>query len=141
MKVRIKSPTKLEYKTSWACWFDFVCSKLTTIQPHSQWLIETDTVIEVPKGYVLLTMPRSSTYKNYWLTQTNSVWVIDNDYCWDNDTIKFPYLNNTWEEVTISPWERIGQWIFVPIGIVEFDFVTSMGSNEDRGGFWTTWLT
>ena len=86
-------------------------------------------------------MSLSSTYKNYWLTQTNSVWVIDNDYCWDNDTIKFPYLNNSWKEVTISPWERIGQWIFVPIGIAEFEFVTSMEGNEGRGWFWTTWLT
>jgi len=37
-------------------------------------------VVEIPDGYVGLLIPRSSTYKKYGLTLSNSVGVIDSDY-------------------------------------------------------------
>ena len=140
MKVRIKTSDweALFYETKLACGFDFKCSEETTIKAQSFWLVETGTVVETPEGYALQIQPRSSTFKNYGLMQTNSVWLVDRDYCGDNDTIKFPYFNMRNEDVVIPKGERIGQWIFLKVWIADFEVVESMWNDNDRGGFWTT---
>lgn len=139
MKVRVKNYHNfpIEYKTSWACAFDFYLSEEVTLAPGEWKLLETGTIIETPQGYALLTAPRSSTFKNYWLMQVNSVGIIDNDYSWDSDTIKFPYVNMRSEPITLPKWERIGQWMFVKIEKWEFESVESM-NNANRWGFGTT---
>jgi len=139
MKVRIKnlSGKKLEYKTVGACGFDFEANETVTFAPGEFKLVDTGTVIETPAGYVLQIQPRSSTFKNYGLMQTNSVGIIDIDYAGDNDTIKFPYINMRKEPVTIEKGERIGQGVFVKIERADFELVETM-NNSDRGGFGTT---
>lgn len=139
MRVRVKKnhDFPLQYQTAGACAFDFVAAEDVTFAPGEWKLIDTGTVVETPKGYVLLTAPRSSTYKNYGLMQVNSVGIIDQDYCGDTDTIKFPYVNMRPEPVTITRGERIGQGMFVAIEKPEFDFVDRM-DRADRGGFGTT---
>jgi dUTP pyrophosphatase len=69
--------------------------------------------------------------------QTNSVGIIDQDYCGENDTIKFPFINMRKEPVTIEAGTRIGQGMFVKIERAEFEMVESM-NNADRGGFGST---
>lgn len=71
--------------------------------------------------------------------QVNSIGIIDQDYCWDLDTVKFAYINMKKEEVTIKKWERIGQGMFVKIEKPEFQIVDKM-DNSDRWGFGTTWV-
>lgn len=139
MKVRIKKnhDFPIEYKTSGACALDFYASKEKTFAPGEWGLVETGTVVETPEGFMLMTAPRSSTFKNYGLMQVNSVGIIDNDYCGDTDTIKFPFINMRNESVTIPVGERIGQGIFVKIEKPIIEFVETMG-NADRGGFGTT---
>jgi dUTP pyrophosphatase len=140
MKVRIKTSDwkSLNYETSQACGFDFKCSEEITIKAGEFWLIETGTVIETPEGYALQIQPRSSTFKNFGLIQTNSVGLVDRDYCWENDTIKFGYLNMRDTDVTIEKWTRIGQWIFLKIWIADFEVVEKMWNDKNRGWFWTT---
>ena len=139
MKVRIKNSTgkTLEYKTTGACAFDFESQSEVIFAPGEWKLIETGTVVETPEGYCLVTAPRSSIFKNYWLMQVNSIGIIDQDYCGDGDTIKFPYINMRKEEVIVKAGERIGQGMFVKIEKPEFEMVESMGG-VDRGGFGTT---
>ena len=140
MEVRIKSydGKMVNYETSWACAFDFKCVEELIFEPGEFKLVETGLVVEVPTGYLLQTQPRSSTFKKHWLMQTNSVGIIDQDYCWDNDTIKFPYLNMSGKRQVIEAETRIGQWVFVKIERAEFKLVDSM-NNSNRWGFWTTW--
>jgi len=140
MEVRIKTIDwkPLNYETKKACGFDFKASENTIIKAGEFWLIETWTVVEVPEWYALQIQPRSSTFKNFWLIQTNSVWLIDKDYCGDNDTIKFPYFNISKKDAIIKKWERIGQGILIKIGIADFIVVKTM-KNKDRWWFWTTW--
>lgn len=126
-----------EYKTPGACAFDFQASEEVVFSPGEWKLVDTGTVIKTPEGYVLLTAPRSSTFKNYGLMQVNSVGIIDQDYCGNSDTIKFPYINMRKESVTIAKGERIGQGMFVKIEKPIFEVVEDMG-NLDRGGFGTT---
>ena len=59
--------------------------------------------------------------------QVNSIGIVDQDYCGDTDSIKFPYMNMRKEEVIIKKGERIGQGMFVKIEKPEFELVTSMG--------------
>ena len=141
MKVRIKNSSGkiLEYKTPGACAFDFEAAETVVFAPGESKLVDTGTVIATPEGYLLQTQPRSGTFKNYGLMQTNSVGIIDQDYCGDSDTIKFPFINMRKEPVTIEQGDRIGQWVFVKIEKPEFELVETMNA-ADRGGFGTTGL-
>lgn len=141
MKVRIKTHDgqPVFYETNWACAFDFKCVETVVFEPGEFKLVETWLVVEVPAWYLLQTQPRSSTFKKHWLMQVNSVGIIDQDYCWDNDTIKFPYINMSKETQTLDAWTRIGQWVFVKIEKAEFELVNTM-NNIDRWWFWTTWI-
>ena len=140
MKVRIKTFDQkiLSYESSWACGFDFKSIEDVTIEPWEFKLIETGTVVEIPKWYMMQIQARSSTFKKYWIMMVNWVWLIDNDYCWDNDTVKFSYINMRKESVTIEAWTRIWQWVFINVWIAEFEVVDSM-HNENRWWFGTTW--
>jgi len=141
MKVRIKSHDwkTVNYESKWACAFDFKCINKIIFEPGDFKLVETWLVVETPKWYVLQIQPRSSTFKKHWLMQTNWVWIIDQDYCWNNDTIKFPYINMSWKTQVIEKWTRIGQWLFMKIEKAEFTVVNSM-DNDSRWGFGTTWI-
>jgi dUTP pyrophosphatase len=139
MQVRIKNVSGKvpEYKTPGACAFDFEASEDVVFAPGEWKLVDTGTVIETPAGYCLVIAPRSGTFKNYGLMQVNSIGIIDQDYCWDLDTVKFAYINMRKEEVNIKKWERIGQGMFVKIEKPEFQIVEKM-DNSDRWGFGTT---
>lgn len=139
MKVRIKTSDgqPLFYETTGACGFDFKCVWEYIFEPGEFKLVETGTVVEVPEWYVLQVCPRSSTYKKHGLIQVNSVGIIDSDYAWENDTIKFPYMNLSWQRQIIEDGTRIGQWVFVKIEKADFEVVDSMW-NKDRGWFGTT---
>ena len=140
MKVRIKTSDKqlLHYETGWAVGFDFKSVNDITFQPWEFKLVETGVVVEIPSGYMLQIQPRSSTFKKHGLMQVNSVWIIDQDYCGDEDTIKFAYINMSQQEQFIPAWTRIGQWVFVKIEKADFEIVDSMW-NKDRWWFGTTW--
>lgn len=139
MEVRIKNQSgkALEYKTSGACAFDFEAALDYVFAPGEWKLVDTGTVIATPEGYCLMIAPRSGTFKNFWLMQVNSIGIIDQDYCGDEDTIKFAYMNMRKEEVRINKGERIGQGMFVKIEKPEFVIVEKM-EWENRGGFGTT---
>ncbi len=139
MKVRIKTSDgqPLNYETKGACAFDFRCTQDVHFEPGEWKLVETGTVVETPEGYVLQIQPRSSTFKKHGLMQVNSVGIVDQDYCGDNDTIKFAYINMTKEPQTLEAGTRIGQGMFLQIAKPEFEVVDSM-NNENRGGFGST---
>jgi dUTP pyrophosphatase len=58
--------------------------------------------------------------------QVNGVGIIDNDYCGEDDTLKFGYINMTKETQFVEKGTRIGQGVFVKVGIAEFDVVEKM---------------
>lgn len=140
MKVRIKTIDwePLFYETEGAVGFDFKCTEDYTFEPGEFKLVETGTVVEIPEWYMLQLAPRSSTFKKHGLIQTNSVWIIDCDYCGEEDTIKFPYMNVTKEVQKLEKGTRMGQWVFVKIGKAEFEVVEQMWNDKNRWGFGTT---
>jgi len=140
MKVRIKTSDgePLFYESKGAVGFDFKCTQDYTFQPGEFQLVETGTVIEIPEGYMLQIQPRSSTFKKHGLMQVNSVGIIDQDYCGEDDTMKFAYMNMSKEAQTIEKGTRIWQGVFVKVAIADFEIVDSMWDNQSRGGFGTT---
>ena len=48
-------------------------------------LIPLGIAIKLPKGFEAIVAPRSSTYKNYGIIQTNSIGIIDNSYSGNGD--------------------------------------------------------
>ncbi len=99
-------------------------------------LIPLGVAIQLPKGYEALLVPRSSTFKNFKIMQTNSIGVIDESYCGDNDQWCMPVI--AVEDTVIHKNDRICQFrIIEHQPTFEIKAVESLG-NDDRGGFGTT---
>lgn len=111
--------------------------------------IPLGVAMKLPKGFEALVLPRSSTFKNFNVLQANSMGVIDETYCGNNDQWHFPCL--ALKDTVIQKGERICQfriqlsqkatfwqklrWFFS--SKIEFDIVKDLES-EDRGGLGST---
>ena len=71
-------------------------------------LLPLGLAIALPQGYEAHLAPRSSTFKNYGILQTNSVGVVDCSYCGDNDQWHMPVYAT--RDVTIEKGARICQF-------------------------------
>ena len=116
-------------------WIDLYAAE-TVVIPKGEWkLVHLGVAIKLPEGYEAHLAPRSSTYKNWHIIQTNSVGVIDNSYCGPNDWWKMPVY--AMEDTTIEAGQKIAQFrimeIQPQINLVEGELV-----GEDRGGFGST---
>ena len=108
-------------------------------------LIPLGVAMQLPKGYFAEIVPRSSTFSKYGIIMTNSVGIIDESYCGDNDEWRFPamalYPNDFRNGKTccfIPKNERIAQFRIVKKQPkIEFIRVEELG-NEDRGGIGST---
>ena len=99
-------------------------------------LIDLGVSMRLPDGYEAHIAPRSSTFKNYGIIQTNSIGVIDNSYSGTNDVWKMPcyFVRDT----VIKPNDRICQFRIVKkMEPVSFTEVTELNSTN-RGGFGST---
>lgn len=140
MDIKIKRFDKTlpipEYKTNGASAFDLYSREDVTINPGEVVLIPLNVAIEVPKGYFVLLVGRSSTYK-LGIICANGLGIGDSDYCGDNDEYKFPALNYTKEVVHIEKGTRCCQMLILPVQQVNIQDVEHL-DNTDRGGFGTT---
>ena len=81
---------KLEYIAGKSDWIDLRVAENVTLQKGEFRLISMGISVQVPDGYEMLLAPRSSTFKNFGLIQTNSLGIIDESYCGDHDIIRMP---------------------------------------------------
>lgn len=99
-------------------------------------LIKLGVAMQIPKGFEAHVVPRSSTFKNFGLIQTNSVGIIDNSYCGDGDEWMFPCVST--KSAKISHGDRICQFrIERRMPVINIEIVDSLG-NPDRGGHGST---
>ena len=125
-----------EYKTQGAAAFDF-CSRIAVeILPNTLAYVPLNVAIEVPLGYFLLLVARSSTHKKG-LWMANGVGIMDPDFSGDDDEYKAIYYNFSDETVIIEKGERIAQGLIIKREAVEWHEVEKM-ENTTRGGFGTT---
>lgn len=141
-------------------WIDLRCAKKTTIigpmkkkdsnvVTFNNTLIPLGVSMKLPNGYEAITCPRSSTYKHYGLIQSNSIGVIDNSYCGNDDEWQLPVI--AFKKTTIPEGDRICQfriqlsqkanifqkinWIFS--SKIKIEIVDDLDSTN-RGGFGST---
>lgn len=92
--------------------------------------------MELPKGYEAHIVPRSSTFKNFGIIQTNHQGVVDGSYCGDNDQWFMPVY--AMRDTRISCNDRICQFRIVKNQPeIVFQEVTTLQENN-RGGFGST---
>ena len=92
--------------------------------------------MKLPAGYEAHVVPRSSTFKNWGILQTNSMGVIDEAYCGDTDVWKMPVLAT--RDTVIKENDRICQFRIVhKMPYTNFKEVDCLGG-VDRGGFGST---
>lgn len=138
MQIRIKyfDPACRIEKIENGDWIDLRAAEDLVIAKGNSCCIPLGVAMELPEGYEAHIIPRSSTFKNYRLIQTNSMGLIDNTYKGDNDEWMLPvYATRT---SVINKGDRICQFRIVEKQ-PEFEFVEveSLG-NADRGGFGST---
>ena len=127
---------KLRYIDGKSDWIDLRSAEDVELKAGDFKLISLGVSMELPKGYEAHIVPRSSTFKNFGIIQTNHQAVIDESYCGDNDIWRYPVyaLRNT----IIHKNDRICQFrIMKHQPTIEFEEVDTLG-NEDRNGFGTT---
>lgn len=115
-------------------WIDLRSAEDVELEGGEFKIISLGISMELPKGYEAHVVPRSSTFKNFGILQTNHMGVIDNSYCGDNDIWRFPALA-MWK-TSIKKNDRICQFRIMKIQpeLLEFEEVEFLG-NEERGGF------
>ena len=137
MKIKVKYhtdilPLEMNEKGDWV---DLRAAEDMILRPGFS-RIPLGISVELPEGYEAHIAPRSSTFKNWGIIQTNSVGVIDNSYCGDNDIWMMPVYAT--RDTYINKNDRICQFRIVEKQPhLEFETVDHLG-NEDRGGFGST---
>ena len=139
-KIRIKyfsdNIEKLAYIGGKSDWIDLRAAENLELKAGEFKLIPLGIAMELPQGYEAHVVPRSSTYKNFGIIQTNHMGVIDETYCGDNDQWFFPAY--ALRDTQIHMGDRICQFrIMEHQPAIEFDEVESLG-HEDRGGHGST---
>ena len=117
-------------------WIDLRAAESVDLKKGEFKLIPLGVAMELPKGYEAHIVPRSSTFKNFGIIQTNHQGVIDSSYCGDNDEWKMPVyaMRDTHIEVN----DRICQFrIMENQPKIQFEEVKAL-TGVDRGGFGTT---
>lgn len=93
--------------------------------------------MKLPKGYKTNVYPRSSTFKNYGFILTNSVGIIDNSYCGNEDELcAMVYCTR---DGVINYGDRVFQFEPVPVYTHNFSYeeVEDL-DKESRGGYGST---
>ena len=99
-------------------------------------LVSLGISMRLPEGYEAHIAPRSSTFKNYGLIQTNSIGIIDNSYSSDKDIYKWPAFAT--RDTVVHVNDRICQFrIEKKMPKIKFETVEILG-NKNRGGIGST---
>ena len=117
-------------------WIDLRAAETVTLLAGEFRLISLGVSMRLPKGYEAHVAPRSSTFKKWGILMTNSVGVIDESYCGDNDLWYFSAL--AMRDTRIEKGDRICQFRLVKkMPEVEIETVELLTA-PDRGGFGST---
>ena len=127
---------KLTYIGGKSDWIDLRAAEDVELKAGEFHLIPLGVAMELPKGYEAHIVPRSSTFKNFGIIQTNHMGIIDETYCGDNDQWFMPAYALRDTQIHVN--DRICQFRIMEhqpsIVFEEADRLTA----EDRGGFGST---
>ena len=133
IKVRYHADIDPLEKTERGDWIDLRAAEDVELKAGEFKIISLGVSMQLPEGYEAVIIPRSSTFKNWGIIQTNHFGLIDNSYCGDNDIWKFPALAT--RDVLIEKNSRICQFrIQKKMENVALTIVERL-ENVARGGF------
>lgn len=137
MDIKIKYFTegidKLRYIDGKSDWIDLRAAETVDMKAGEFKLIPLGIAMQLPDGYEAHVVPRSSTFKNYGIIQTNSMGVIDESYSGDEDEWKMPVYAT--RDTIIHINDRICQFrIYEHQPQITFNEVEHL-SDKSRGGF------
>lgn len=140
MDIKIKYFTedidKLRYVDGKSDWIDLRAAETVEMKKGEFKLIPLGVAMALPKGYEAHIVPRSSTFKNFGIIQTNHMGVVDESYCGPNDQWFFPAL--AMRDTRISKNDRICQFRIIEHQ-PSIEFITNtLEDNIDRGGHGST---
>ena len=140
MNIRIKyfsdKLERLRYVDGKSDWIDLRAAEDVELKAGEFKLIPLGIAMELPRGYEAHIVPRSSTFKNYGILQTNSMGVVDYTYRGDGDQWRMPAYAT--RDVTIEKNARICQFRIVKNQPqLTFTKVEHL-DGPDRGGFGST---
>lgn len=139
MEIKIKYFTDIEpikFIDGKSDWYDLRAAEDVEMKAGEYRLIRLGIGMQLPNGYEAHVAPRSGTFKNFGIIQANSVAVIDESYCGDNDEWLYPAI--ALRDTKIFKNDRICQFrIMEHQPPVEFKVVEHL-EGKDRGGFGTT---
>lgn len=117
-------------------WIDLFTAEEVVMKAGDYKEISLGVAMELPKDCYAMMLPRSSTFKRYGIQMANSMAIIDNDYCGNDDIWHF--LAYATRDVVIPARTRICQFsIAKKAEAVEFDPVNEL-TNSNRGGIGST---
>ena len=117
-------------------WIDLRAAETILIVKGEFKYIPLGVAMQLPEGYEAIVAPRSSLFKRRGIIMTNSIGIMDESYCGDNDEWKFPAYAT--RDTLIPKGERICQFrIIKHQPEIKFEMVDTLG-NPDRGGYGST---
>lgn len=101
---------KLRYIDGKSDWIDLRSAEDVVMKKGEFRLINLGVTMSLPDGYEMIIAPRSSTFKNFGILQTNSIGVIDEKYGKNSskDVLMYPALAVRDTEIHIN--DRICQF-------------------------------
>lgn len=128
--------SKLCYIDGKSDWIDLRAAETIEMKKGEFKLIPLGIAMKLPSGYEAHIVPRSSTFKNYHIIQTNHCGIVDETYCGNTDQWMFPAY--AVEDTVIHENDRICQFrIMEHQPRIEFNEVDDLMS-PGRGGFGST---
>lgn len=137
LKIKIKYHDKdIPKAVKLGDWVDLRAAETVKLKRNEYKVISLGVSMQLPAGYEAHLAPRSSTFKNFRVMCANSIGIIDEAYCGDNDIWRFPVIAK--RKTTIKKGDRICQFRIVrKMPEIEFVEVETLG-NADRGGIGST---
>ena len=127
---------ELKYVLEKSDWIDLRNAEDVHLKQFEATLIPLGVAIALPYGYEAILAPRSSTFSKYGILQANSIGIIDETYCGDDDEWKL----SVWatRDIDIPAGTRICQFrILEHQPSLHFIKVDTL-ANPSRGGFGST---
>jgi dUTP pyrophosphatase len=116
-------------------WIDLSADETIILKKGEFKLIQLGVAMKLPDGFEACVAPRSSTFKNFKIIQANSLGIIDNSYCGDNDWWMFPAY--AIDDTKIEKGDRICQFR-IQKKQPEISFIETLELGNSRGGFGST---
>lgn len=127
---------KLTYIDGKSDWIDLRAAEDVALKAGEFKLIPLGVAMKLPQGYEAHIVPRSSTFKNFGIIQTNHYGIIDESYCGDNDQWYFPAYALRDTEIHVN--DRICQFrIMEHQPTIQFEETEKL-AGADRGGIGST---